>query len=99
MDLTLLSFSIKVFEFEFILTIFFFFTSAPSCLSSSLLPSSFVVYLLAPEEDSYFCSKTLVFCCFLAFRHTGGYIFLDLFNFVDLTGSCSLIPSGTKVNG
>ena len=41
----------------FILNIFYlFFTSAPSCLSSSLLPSSFVVYLLTPEEDNH-CRK------------------------------------------
>ena len=41
------------------------FTSSP-CLSSSLLPSSFIIfYLLTPDEDSLL--KALVFNCFLCF--------------------------------
>ena len=40
------------------------FTSTP-CLSSSLLPSSFIIiYLLTPDEDN-FLSKALVFHCSL----------------------------------
>ena len=52
------------------------FTSAPSCLSS-LLPSSFIVYLPAPEEDNFLqkCSCTIVSMCFIALE----YISLDLF--------------------
>ena len=56
----------------------FFNTSSPFCLSSSLLPSSFVVYLLSPEEDN-FLSKALMYFCFLVFRRIGEYISLDLF--------------------
>ena len=69
-------------------------TSAPSCLSSSLLPSSSsVVYLLAPEEDNV-CRKrfcTVVSLCF-GIRCIGECIFLDLFYSVNLTSSCSHIP-------
>ena len=36
--------------------------------------------------------KTLVHYCFLVFRLIGEYISLDLFYFVNLTSSCSLIP-------
>ena len=62
--------------------IFFFFTLSPSCLSSALLPSSFIIiYLFAPEEN--FLSKPLVFPCFLLFYHIGEYISLDLFYSTD----------------
>ena len=79
---------------RFIYFLFFWFCftkkSAP-CLSSSLLPTSFiVVYLLAPEEDN-FLSKVLVFPCFLVFRRIGEYISLDLFSFVSLISNCSLM--------
>ena len=50
-----------------------------------------------PEEDN-FLSKTLVFHCFLVFCRIGEYISLDLFYFVNLTGSCSLIPCILPVN-
>ena len=56
-----------------------------------LLPLS--IYLLAPEEDN-FCRKrlcTVVSLCF-GIRCFGGYIFLDLFYFVNLTSSCLHIP-------
>ena len=44
----------------------FFFASTP-CLSSSLLPSSFIIiYLLTPDEE-HFLSKVLVFHCSLCF--------------------------------
>ena len=53
------------------------FTSASSCLPSSLLlSSSFVIYLLAPEEDD-FCWKrscTIVSLCFVALVSTFPYI-------------------------
>ena len=77
---------------------FFFFTLAPSCQTSSLLPSSFVVTLLAPEEN-IFLLKVPVYCCFLAFRRIGEYISLDLFYFVNLTSSCSLIETIIKLEG
>ena len=58
------------------------FTSTP-CLSSSLLPSSFIIsYLLAPDED--FLSKALV-SSFLVFRRMGEYISLDLFYILQCT--------------
>ena len=45
-----------------------FFTSCPSCLSFSLLPSSFIIiYLLAPEEDN-FPFEALVFPCVSSYR-------------------------------
>ena len=71
-----------------------FFTSVPSCLSSSLLPSSFVVclFFLHPKKTVFFWSKGLVYSCFLVFHHTGEYIALNLFYFINLTSSCSLIP-------
>ena len=46
-----------------------------------MLLSSFVVYLLEPEED-VFLSKALVHYCFLEFWRIGEYISLDLFYFV-----------------
>ena len=55
---------------------YFLGTSAPSCLSSSLLPSSFVVYLLAPEEEKGL-SKALVYCCSLVFSSIDEYISLE----------------------
>jgi len=52
------------------------FTSAPSCLSSALLPSSFIIiYLLAPEEE-FSVEST---CVSFVFRRIGEYISLDLF--------------------
>ena len=51
----------------------------------------FSVSLLRPEEDN-FLSKVLVCYCFLVFRRIGEYVSLDLFYFVNLTSSCSLIP-------
>ena len=49
------------------------------------------VSLLTPEEDFFFfLSKSLAYYCFLVFRRIGEYISLDLFNFVNLTSSCSL---------
>ena len=42
-----------------------------------------LIYLLTPDKD--FQSKALVFCCI------GEYISLDLFYFVNLTSSCSLM--------
>jgi len=47
---------------------FFFFTSVPSCLFSSLLPSSFV----SPEEE-FFCRKRsciIVCLCFVVLANT-----------------------------
>ena len=52
--------------------------SAPSCLSASLLPSSFVVCLLDPKK-TISVVKVLVHYCFLVFRPAGEYISLDLF--------------------
>ena len=57
-------------------------TPASSCLSSRLLPSSFIiVYFLVPDEDN-FLSKALVFHCFFVFRRIGEYISsaLSVFN-------------------
>ena len=62
-----------------------------SCLSS-LLPSSFVVYLLEPEEDN-FCRKrscTIDSLCFVALVST--FLYICSIHFVNLTSSCSLIP-------
>ena len=67
------------------------FTSPPSCLSSSFLPSSFVVYLLAPEED-HFCRNRLciiVSLCFVALVST----FPEISSILSAqNSSCSLIP-------
>ena len=46
------------------------FTSAPSCLSSSLLPSSSVVYLSSCTRRRQFFSEALLYCCFLVFRNS-----------------------------
>jgi len=52
-----------------------FFTSATSCLFSSLLPSSFTIYLLASEDLLLvFLSKALIHCSLLVFHHIGEYI-------------------------
>ena len=62
-----------------------------TCLPSSLLPFSFVVciHLLAPEEDNFVESvRVLLFSCVVLCE----YIFLNLFYFVNLNSSCSLIP-------
>ena len=48
-----------------------FCTSASSCLSSSLLPSSFVVSLSSYTRRRQFLSKALVYYCFLVFRGIG----------------------------
>ena len=53
-----------------------------------LLPSSFVVCLLTPEEDKIL-SKALVRCCFLVFRCIGEYISLDLFYHFSFNGKTS----------
>ena len=55
-----------------------------------------VDYLLAPDKDN-FLSKALVFHRFLVFHHIGENISLDLFYFVNLTSSCSLIPQKKNV--
>ena len=64
-------------------------------LSVFFFASFFFYYYLSifftPDEDN-FLSKALVFHCFIVFRHIGEYISLDLFYFVNLTSSCSLIP-------
>ena len=58
----------------------FFFTSASSCLSSPLLPSSFIIIcLFSCTWRRQFLLKALVFPCFLLFRRIGEYISLDLF--------------------
>ena len=46
------------------------------CLSSSLLPSSFVVSLSSCTQRRQFLSKVLVHYCFLEFRRIGEYISL-----------------------
>ena len=69
---------------------FFFFTSAPYCLLLCFL--LFVVYLSSCTRRRHILSKALVSYCFLVFRRTGEYISLDLFYFVKLSSSCSLIP-------
>ena len=77
---------------------FFFFsflTSASSCLSS-VLPSSFVVCLSSYIRRRQFLSEALVCCYFLVFRRIGENISLDIFYFVNLTRSCSLIPETNK---
>ena len=55
------------------------FTSVPSCLFSSLLPSSFVVCLSFCTRRRQLLSKALMYHCFLVFRRTGEYISQDLF--------------------
>ena len=53
-----------------------FFTSTP-CLSSSLLPSSFIIFcLLTPDEDSV---ESACVQLFLVFRRLGEYISLEQF--------------------
>ena len=54
--------------------------SAPSCLSSSLLPSSFVVCLSSCTRRRQTLSKGPKYCCFLVFRRIGEYISLDQVN-------------------
>ena len=45
-----------------------------------------------------FLSKALIaYYCFLMFRCTGEYISLDMFYFVNITNSCSVIPVGAVV--
>ena len=63
-----------------------FFYIAP-CLSSSFLPSSFVVCLSPYTRRRQLLSKVLVYYCFLVFRRVGDYISPDLFYFVNLTSS------------
>ena len=53
------------------------------------------IHLLAPEDDNL--PKALAQYCFLVFRRIGEYIFLDLFCFVNLTSTCSLIPQTNLV--
>jgi len=57
----------------------FIFTSAPFCLSFSLFPSSFVVYLPSCTRRRHFLSKALVYCCSLVLRRFDEYMSLDLF--------------------
>ena len=59
-----------------------FYTSASSCLSSSLLPSSFVACLSSYTRRRNFLSKALVYCCFLVFCRIGECICPDLFYFI-----------------
>ena len=40
-----------------------------------------------------------MYYCFLVFHHIGEYISRDLFYFVNLTSSCSLIPHYQPVHG
>ena len=54
-------------------------------------------HLLTPDADN-FLSKAFVFHCVFAFCRIGEYISPDLFYFVDLTSSCSLIPRHTLVS-
>ena len=54
------------------------------------------INLLAPEDDSL--SKAPVYYCFLLFHRIGEFISLDVFYFVNLTSSCSLIPQKNKTN-
>ena len=49
------------------------------CLSSSLLPSSFVVCLSSYTRRRQLLSKAQVYYCFLVFRRVGDYISPDLF--------------------
>ena len=69
----------------------FYFNSLSDFLLSFLLLLLFSIYVLTPDEDSL--SKALVFNqLLLVFRRIGKYISLELFFFVTLTSSCSLIP-------
>ena len=77
---------------EKIINLFVTFLYIAPGLSFSLLPSSFVVYLSPYTRRRQRLSKVLVYYCFLVFRRVGDYISPDLFNFVNLTSSCSLIP-------
>ena len=58
---------------------FFFFSTSAPCLSSSLLPSSFVICLSSCTRRGQFLSKALMYHCFRVFRHIGEYFSLDLF--------------------
>ena len=49
------------------------------------------IYFYISSFLSVLLSKALVHYCFLVFRRIGEYISLDLFYFVSLTNSCSLI--------
>ena len=62
------------------------FTSAPSCVSSSFI----IIYLLAPEK-AFSVESTCIslFPCVSSHR----YILLGLSDLVNLTSSCSLIPT------
>ena len=63
--------------------------SDPSCLLSSLLPSSFVVYLSSCTRRRHFFVER---ACVLVFHCIGEYITLDLFYLVNLASICSLSP-------
>ena len=53
-----------------------------SCLSSYLLPFSFVVHLsFCTQRRQFFLSKALVYHCLLVFRRIGEYVSLDLFHY------------------
>ena len=58
-----------------------FFTSTPS-VSSSLIPSAFVDYLLSSCTRKQFLSKAFVCCCFLVFRRIGENISQNVFCFI-----------------
>ena len=55
------------------------------------------IYFYISSFLSVLLSKALVHYCFLVFRCIGEYVSPDLFYFVNLTNSCSLIPQCLRV--
>ena len=68
-------------------------------MPSSLLPSSFItIYLCSCTRRKQFSVESACVSLFLVLRRIDEYISLDLFCFVNLISSCSLIPK-TKMAG
>ena len=73
--------------------VYIFLVSARFYLSSSLLHSSFVVYPSSCTRRQFVERVRALFCRFFIFYCIAKYISLDLFCFVNVISSCSLIPS------
>ena len=65
--------------------------ASTSCLSSSFLPSSFIVFYPSSDTRRRPKVKMLVFFILCVCCCVGEYVSLRLFSFVSLTSSCSLI--------
>ena len=69
------------------------------CLWNVLSPKLAIVHCFYSFNPIWqFSVKSACVSCFLVFHPVGEYISLDLFYFVSLTSSCSLIPKNVKLN-